>query len=385
LIKEVFMMMQDKLFPLIEKLYKVNFAVRQGEKILVFTDLIRDDENISEKDRLRRESLRETARLVSQVGEKFGPCVFCEYEAPECSGIEPPEEIWKRAFGENILEELKKENLFSGLLAKNLHPDQVKKVDDIVASHKDETVDIVVALSNFSTSHTKFRDLLTDKAGTRFASMPFFDSEMFFGPMDVDWDELDRESKKLSALITDADELLIRSPNKTELMMDVRGRKSLLDTGILREPGSFSNLPAGEVYLAPVEGKTRGKLVIEWGPTKKLKNSLTLLIEEGFVTHIEGDDEHAAFLEERFKKDRLSRNIAELGIGTNKKAEKPDNILECEKIKGTIHVALGDNSSFGGNIRTSFHLDYVVFSPTVEAYFPGGGKKTFIDRGKWVF
>jgi len=361
------MMIEDKLFPLIEKLYKVNFAVRPGERILVFTDRIRDDEKISEKDRLRRENLRETARLVSEVGEEFGSSAFCEYEALECSGIEPPEEVWERAFGENILKELKEEKLFSGLLAKRLQPDQVKRVDDIVISQKDEADDIVVALSNFSTSHTKFRNLLTEKTGARFASMPIFDPEMFFGSMDVDWDELDRNSRKLSALITAADEVFIRSSNRTELMIDVRGREGLLDTGILRESGSFSNLPAGEVYLAPVEGKTRGKLVIEWGPTRKLKAPLTAHIENGFVTHIEGDDEHAAFLEERFKKDRLSRNIAELGIGTNEKAKRPDNILECEKIKGTIHVAFGDNSSFGGSIRTSFHLDHVVFSPTVEA------------------
>ena len=44
------------------------------------------------------------------------------------------------------------------------------------------------------------------------------------------------------------------------------------------------------------------------------------------------------------------RNLAELGIGTNDKASRPDNVLEAEKILGTIHLALGDNTGFGGII-----------------------------------
>ena len=377
--------MTKDFIPLIKKLYESNFAVQGGERILVFTDRIRKDEAVSEQDRDRRERLRKTAKLVSEIGETFGPCIFYEYEALECNGTEPPAELWERAFGKTITDQLKKENLLSGLIAKSLEANQVKRAEEIVLQNRDETVDVIIALSNFSTSHTKFRDLLTEKARARCASMPLFDPDMFFGPMDVDWDKLDRESKELSVLITGADELMIRSPNGTELFMDIQGKDGLIDTGILREPGAFSNLPAGEVYLAPAEGKTQGKLVIEWGLTHKLKSPLTLLIEDGLVENIEGDDEYADVLNKRFEKDPLSRNIAELGIGTNEKASRPDNILESEKIKGTIHVALGDNSSFGGSVRTSFHQDYVVFSPTMEARFPEGEKKAIISNGKWVF
>ena len=73
--------------------------------------------------------------------------------------------------------------------------------------------------------------------------------------------------------------------------------------------------------------------------------------------------------------DQNFKNIAELGIGTNDRATRPDNILESEKILGTIHIALGDNSSFGGRIRTSFHQDFVVFQPTLTLMYPGNKKK----------
>ena len=58
--------------------------------------------------------------------------------------------------------------------------------------------------------------------------------------------------------------------------------------------------------------------------------------------------------------------VAELGIGTNEAATLTGNVLEDEKIIGTIHVAFGDNHSFGGTIRVSSHQDGVVLQPTVD-------------------
>ncbi|HUU49761.1 MAG TPA: aminopeptidase [Nitrospinota bacterium] len=377
--------MKKKLIPFIEKLFEINLAVKEEENILVFTDRIKKGEALSDQDRERRERLRKTARLISEIGKRFGRSDFYEYDALECHGTEPPLELWEKAFGKRTVNELKKENILSKLIAKDISIDLVKRVEEVVYNNRKDTVDVVIALSNFSTSHTKFRDLLTDQAKVRYASMPLFDPEMFYGPMDVNWDQLDRESRRLAEIITEADELKIQSSNMTHLIMDIKEKRGLVDTGILRKPGSFSNLPAGEVYLAPVEGKTHGRLVIEWAPTHRLKHPITLWVEKGLVVGVEGDDEHADILRERFKKDPLSKNIAELGIGTNEKASRPDNILESEKIMGTVHVALGDNSSFGGNIRTSFHQDYVVFQPTMEASFPGGENRIIINKGKWCF
>ncbi len=70
-------------------------------------------------------------------------------------------------------------------------------------------------------------------------------------------------------------------------------------------------------------------------------------------------------------------NVAELGIGTNDSARLTGNILEDEKILGTIHVAFGDNHSFGGNIRVPSHQDGVVMAPTVTI-----DGTTVLDGGK---
>ncbi|MFH0931824.1 MAG: aminopeptidase, partial [Candidatus Zixiibacteriota bacterium] len=57
---------------------------------------------------------------------------------------------------------------------------------------------------------------------------------------------------------------------------------------------------------------------------------------------------------------------AELGIGTNDKARIIGNVLEDEKVMGTVHMAIGDNKSMGGNVSVQSHLDGILLKPTLE-------------------
>ncbi|RME67963.1 MAG: peptidase, partial [Nitrospirae bacterium] len=245
-----------------------------------------------------------------------------------------------------------------------------------------KAVDAVVALSNYSTSHTRFRDFLTRLYGNRYASMPLFDISMFEGPMAVDYKALERLTKKVATLVTRAHELKLTTPYGTDLRVLKKGRKTMADTGNLRRPGSFGNLPAGEAFFAPLEGTAEGRMVLQWGPTRKLTSEVVLHVKDGLVQKVEGNEVLVDELERRFSERWENRNIAEVGIGTNPKASRPDNILESEKILGTVHVALGDNSSFGGKVKTPFHQDFVFFHPTVVLRFRGGRETVLIEEGK---
>jgi leucyl aminopeptidase (aminopeptidase T) len=108
---------------------------------------------------------------------------------------------------------------------------------------------------------------------------------------------------------------------------------------------------------------------------------LQLVVRGGEVAEIVGDEPYRQWLEEKFAASSLNRNIAELGIGTNDRASRPDNVLEAEKILGTIHVALGDNSGFGGTVTTPFHEDFVFYRPTLTALLPGGGERVLLHDG----
>ena len=59
-------------------------------------------------------------------------------------------------------------------------------------------------------------------------------------------------------------------------------------------------------------------------------------------------------------------NVAELGIGSNERAELTGNVLEDEKILGSCHVAFGASASMGGTVQVPVHLDCVVMRPDVS-------------------
>lgn len=362
----------------IESLYRTNLGVKEGERVLVFTDYPEGGERIREGDRKRWERLLPLAEKVAEVGREFAIVFFITYPSLGSHGMEPPEEVWKMAFGERAYGLLKEGNLLGKILKKEPFPgDEVERI------LKDEgrAVDVVIALSNYSTSHTTFRDLLT-RCGARYASMPLFEEAMFYGPMAVDWYRMKERAERVKTLLEGGSKVEIEAPNGTHLSLVIEGREVKADTGLLLEPGSFGNLPAGEVFLAPLEGSAEGRLVLEWAPTHRLSLPVTLRVRGGVVEVIEGEDPYRYELERILERNHDFRNIAELGIGMNDKARRPDNILESEKILGTIHIALGDNSSFGGRVRTPFHQDFIVFKPSLIVIRPDGKREEIIRSGK---
>jgi leucyl aminopeptidase (aminopeptidase T) len=184
------------------------------------------------------------------------------------------------------------------------------------------------------------------------------------------------------AAVNRAEWVNVECPNGTAMHICKRGRNAGGDDGLLTQPGCFGNLPAGEAYFAPLEGESHGVMVVEWGPTRKLESPLTLTIADGRLVRIDGDDPLRAVLEARFAENGNCRNLAELGIGTNDRASRPDNVLEAEKILGTIHLALGDNTGFGGVVAAPFHEDYVFYQPTVTLVMEDGSEEVILDNGK---
>ena len=369
----------------LRNIFSVNLSVKKSESALVFTDIPFDGEVVDGADRCRRERLRDIAILIAETGKGFcKKILYHEYPATGSHGAEPPKELWAKAFGEKAFNELKAQKLLARLINKKADDSDMRRAEEIIARHKRYAVNAVIALSNYSTSHTRFRDLLTRICKTRYVSMPLFDAAMLEGAMNVNWRVIDRRTRSIARIVNKAEAVEIKTPNGTSISFSKKGRKAESDTGILTAPGAFGNLPAGEVYLAPVEGTAEGRLVLEFAPTRQLKAPVALTVKNGFVAEVSGDDEYAGYLRAKLSERRENANIAELGIGTNDMAKRPDNILESEKILGTIHIALGDNSSFGGNVSTPFHQDFVFFRPTVTLMYKDGAKATIMKDGRFL-
>ena len=75
----------------------------------------------------------------------------------------------------------------------------------------------------------------------------------------------------------------------------------------------------------------------------------------------------------------LGANLAELGVGTNDRATLTGNMLEDEKILGTVHVAFGASAGIGGTVSVPVHEDVVVLDATLEL-----GGETVLDGGRLV-
>ncbi len=230
--------------------------------------------------------------------------------------------------------------------------------------------DVLIMMTTFSLSHTQAREKASQQ-GARVASMPEVEAGMFAqgGPMAADYLAISRETRKLADLLTAGNHVRVTTPFGTDLSFSISGRVGGADTGLLHAEGEFGNLPGGEAYVAPVEGTAEGVLVVpaKWYP--HLEEEMTVVFENGYVTSLLGGGqvgdqfrELFAFGNDEFKH---RRNCAELGIGTNPNARRPDNVLEAEKIKGTVHIGVGDSSHLGGVNASDFHDDFVLTQPTL--------------------
>lgn len=345
---------------IIKKILTQNMGLKPLQRCLVFTDTL--NEPVCEKERLRRQKLPLIARAFFDEANAIAKGLYFEYPSLGAPAHEPPFELWEIAFGKSCTAQFS--HLKDKILNKTLSDEEKAFIENAV-SLKNECVDVVIALPNYSTSHTFFRKLLTYVCGSRFASMPLFDENMLFGPLSINLEELKERTLKIYEEVKGAKLIKVIAENGTHIEFNVEGREFLADYGLLDTPGSFGNLPAGEVFVAPNEGLTNGSFVAEYGPTFKLEHNLCFVIKNGTLKEIIGNAQYANELDSVINKYPQAANVAELGIGTNTKAKDPLNILEAEKIYKTIHMALGDNSSFGGKISVPFHQDFVLFKPTV--------------------
>ena len=225
--------------------------------------------------------------------------------------------------------------------------------------------DVALMPTTKSLSHTDARREAT-KHGVRIASMPGITKDMMsIGGLTADYTKVAELTKKVAKVLEKGRNVKIATPSGTKLTMTIEGRPPLADTGLYHHPGDWGNLPAGEACLAPVEGTTQGLLVID-SIGDIVKQPLQITVENGWARKFKGPD--AAQLENLLKSaDKNAYNIGELGIGTNPKARITGAVLEDEKVLGTIHIALGDNTSYsGGHTKSKTHLDGILLQPTVK-------------------
>jgi leucyl aminopeptidase (aminopeptidase T) len=224
--------------------------------------------------------------------------------------------------------------------------------------------DVLMIPTSKSMSHTKARREACE-AGVRCATLPGILEDTMQRTLNADYNEIAQRSIKLAEIVSQGRTAKVITPAGTDITMSIEGRECHADTGLVHNPGDFSNLPAGEAYIAPVEGTANGIIMVDGAMVGKVKKPIKIMVKDGFATEIVGD-RSAEELEKMLEPfGQPGRNIAELGIGTNHKAQIVGSVLEDEKVMGTVHMALGDNKSMGGNVSVQSHLDGILLKPTL--------------------
>ncbi|MGZ4933257.1 MAG: aminopeptidase [Halobacteriota archaeon] len=228
------------------------------------------------------------------------------------------------------------------------------------------SVDVVIAPTTASLTHTSARKR-ANEAGVRTATMPGVTERMMVeGGLTANPADIAENTRRLATILKDASEIHLTSDQGTNITFDVDSAKWNLDLGCCRDEGCSTNLPAGEIYVAPES--SRGTVVIDgsMGGLELLKHPIKIEVRDGTAIDIRGDRAKEVLKIINPLGDN-ARNIAELGIGTNPRARIIGVVLEDEKVCGTAHVALGDNSTFGGNVEAGVHLDGIIRKPRLYA------------------
>jgi leucyl aminopeptidase (aminopeptidase T) len=236
-------------------------------------------------------------------------------------------------------------------------------------------VDAVLAPTTFSITHTQARKTAT-RAGVRIVSMPGITPEMMSrGGMRANFRQISKNINRLHRKIKGAKYAHIKTEEGTDLSMSLKGRKWVTeDNGLCVKKGSYTNLPAGEIFIPPLEGTANGNLIIDGAFIDKVEKPVRIKIVDGFATEIV----NALDVKNQLTKvGKMAFNVAELGIGMNPKSRLIGNILEDEKILGTVHIAFGDNSTFGGKVQCGINISGIIMQPTLTI-----DDRIIIDNGE---
>ncbi|MCG2710819.1 MAG: aminopeptidase [Candidatus Omnitrophica bacterium] len=224
--------------------------------------------------------------------------------------------------------------------------------------------DVQFLITDKSLSHTRARRKASEK-GSRIASMPAVTEDIINRCCLIDYDSLRQRSRELHAVLSKSLSVRITTVLGTDIVFKIgKNRWFGENGGTFDYPGAFGNLPEGEVSFTPLEAQGTYFVDASFPGLGILESPLCFKVKDSFVYEIEG--KQASLVRKRLDDagDKAYR-VAELGIGLNPKAKIIGYVLEDEKMLGTVHIALGNNLSFGGDNDVPLHLDGVILKPDI--------------------
>ena len=164
------------------------------------------------------------------------------------------------------------------------------------------------------------------------------------GPMNVNYEEMVAQAMTMIEMLKGTSTVHITALAGTDITINVEGRDFVTDVQIT--PGKMGNLPAGEIFCAPVEDDATGLIICDGviGNVGPVTTPVAMFVKEGKLDRVECEDQDLSGKIKKFcTADDMAGTIGELGIGINPKARLTGNLLEDEKAYRTVHIAFGNN------------------------------------------
>jgi len=241
------------------------------------------------------------------------------------------------------------------------------EVSDMVSAAMMEA-DVIIGLTSSSLYHTRAR-IAACKAGARLVAVTeVTDALMISGGIEADFDAQRPIVEDLARKVSRASQVKLTTPGGTELQASTGSRSACMFTGMARKKGQAVGVPTIEVALAPLEGTSQGRIIVDASGTHLglIRNPINIRIQDGRAVEIQGG-EKAHQLEALLKKEKDPNcwNVAEIAVGLNPCSRVIGHIIEDEGTLGTCHVALGNNVTLGGKNSARVHVDLVMWRPTL--------------------
>lgn len=289
----------------------------------------------------------------------------------ECLRIKPRESLlilvdaYNREFGQNILKKACSKKTDAALLEignfNSRNPEPSTTIQKIA-----KQVPAVLALTRYPLLHSKFKNNICHNGG-RILFLNNISKKTFVRTVNVDYSVLESKSRHIADLFSICKEINLTSNAGTDLTFRIARHKGSVHSCKVKEPGSYSSLPAGEASVTPDSGSANGLIVVDGSVPffGKVVDPIEIYVKDGSGYKLTGKAEAEKLRKILKPFGKLSRNIAEFGIGTNPNAIMTGESLEDEKVLGTAHIALGNPNFEGGSLKNYLHLDLILKKPTI--------------------
>ncbi len=227
-----------------------------------------------------------------------------------------------------------------------------------------ESADLIVLATRRSLTHTHARRQ-ANRAGARVISIPGITADMLkSGGLAADWMDIHEVVRRTARRLRNAREIHLTSASGTDLTFSVDGREWIAeDTGLCARKGAFTTLPAGEVFVAPVETSAEGRLVADVYFDEPLLEPATAALREGHATRILGAAKAVHVMN---LGGREGRTLGRFGFGLNAKARATGPAQEAEKALGCATLGFGDNLAIGGRVASGARVEAIISEVSVE-------------------